>query len=942
MTTITEVLEMIVKADVKDAKKNLDDLEKSVDDFKDTAEDLGKKTKDASDAIDDLGKTASSTKSTSDALLNGLLSQAAGWLSVGAAVKKAIDIFKEADAAATEERIGMARLQAVLDATGRSSETSAKRIDDFASTLEDSLKIDKQAIIDATASLATMGDISTDLFQRVFTASADLAATFGTDIGSAVESLGYALESPVDGITRLRRQGIFVSEEMTQQITYLTEQNRKYEAQLLLLDEVESKVKGTAEAIAEASASSSLSTSWNKFTGELGKSIENVSSSFKTGLSWLLNGMTSAMEEYNSIKDFLAVDVENLSKMSIAQLEDYLEEAKKWLEGSKTDYAINQWQTMVDYAEQYLSIALEAEKVDAAKEEATRKKKEEAEAYSEELERQKELTSEISALYASTDEGAIAGIESQIARLEDLKASDEAILATLTDQNLIETVTSRLAMYDSIIESTRKRLESMTGSTEKSLTPEDILGTSASDYVLNIPLSFDFGRTEKETLQEELSKVKSAIDSLWSKKPDEDTKEWNSSLDILVGKYEDINAQLDAITRKEEEEAKYRDLQKKAENEKLNLLSDEERAKNTLSEYDAEISELLDNKLITQEQYNTLLDIEKEKLGLITNEMTKQEKAEKALSDSWDGFIDKTLSVEALTSTLSSTFMDIGEALATDGDAARAASEAAARFSEQMAESLVQLAISAGLRCIVDGNVGLGLALLAIGGITGLGVGAMGASSKAISDDMQRQLDDELEARKKLTEQINSSIDEEYQLLKRQLDRNLISDEDFISTASGLQHQKDVASARSELSSAVMSRINELNSEYSSMNGWDKFWSGRDEDIKDEIANLKDYYSGIDEATEEELKTLIEVLAGLGVSTGGVSKFANGGTFTTTGPRLIAVGDNPSGIERVSITPSESQSTSGTTIVISGDVYGWEDMVGKLKLAAVKIERRRI
>lgn len=126
------------------------------------------------------------------------------------------------------------------------------------------------------------------------------------------------------------------------------------------------------------------------------------------------------------------------------------------------------------------------------------------------------------------------------------------------------------------------------------------------------------------------------------------------------------------------------------------------------------------------------------------------------------------------------------------------------------------------------------------------------------------------------------------------------------------------------------------------MNGWDKFWSGRDEDIKNEIEDLKSYYESIDSATEEELRTLIDVLSDLGVSTGGVSKFAQGGTFTTTGPRLIAVGDNPSGIERVSITPSEKANSSGTTIVISGDVYGWEDLVKKLKIANAKIERRRI
>lgn len=945
MTTITEMLEMIVKADVKEAKKNMEELEATIDGLKDTAEDLGDKTDDASSSINDIGAASLKASSSSDVLLNSLVSQAAGWLSIGAAIKKAIDIFKEADEAANEERIGMARLQAVLDATGRSAETSAGRIDEFASTLEDSLKIDKQAIIDATAALSTMGDISTDLFERILVASSNLAATFNMDIGSAINNIGYALESPTDGITRLRRQGIFISEEMSNQITYLMEQNRKYEAQLLLLDEVEDKVSGTAKAMAEASSTSALTTSWGKFIGEFGKTFEGVSGMFKGSLSGILDFFTEIMEEGNALKEFLEVDVVQLSKMSIAELEDYLPKAEEYLKkfkDSNNEYGIKTWQPLVDAAEEYLEKAKAIEKAEEERKASAEKAKEEAQAYADELERQKSLTSELSAMWASTDQGAISGIEEQIARLEDLKAADEAVLSTLTDQAIIDNVTTRLSMYDSVIEGYKEKLASLTGSNVKTITPEDIIGGSASDFALSIPLSFNFGRSEKETLEAELAKLKSTIESLWSRKPAEGAEEWDKSISILLEKYEEIQSQLDGITAKEEESAEYEELKKKAADEVSTLLSDEERAKARLADYDSEIKTLLDNKLITQEQYNALLEKEKEDLGLITHELTQQEKAQKTLSDEWDEFTDKLFSVEAISSRLADTFTDIGEALATDGDAARAASEAAARFSEEIANSLTELAITAGLRCIIEGNIALGLGLLAIGGLTGIGAGAMSASSKAISDDMQRQLNDELEARKKLTEQITSSIDEEYQLLKRQLDRNLISDEEFISTASGLQHQKDVASARSELSSAVMTRINELNAEYSSMNGWDKFWSGRDEDIKDEIANLKDYYSGIDEATEEELKTLIEVLAGLGVSTGGVSKFANGGTFTTTGPRLIAVGDNPSGIERVSITPSESQSTSGTTIVISGDVYGWEDLVGKLKLAAAKIERRRI
>ena len=46
-----------------------------------------------------------------------------------------------------------------------------------------------------------------------------------------------------------------------------------------------------------------------------------------------------------------------------------------------------------------------------------------------------------------------------------------------------------------------------------------------------------------------------------------------------------------------------------------------------------------------------------------------------------------------------------------------------------------------------------------------------------------------------------------------------------------------------------------------------------------------------------------------------VPKFAKGGDFVTAGPQMIMVGDNPSGVERVQITPSEKGSGGGSVII---------------------------
>jgi hypothetical protein len=76
---------------------------------------------------------------------------------------------------------------------------------------------------------------------------------------------------------------------------------------------------------------------------------------------------------------------------------------------------------------------------------------------------------------------------------------------------------------------------------------------------------------------------------------------------------------------------------------------------------------------------------------------------------------------------------------------------------------------------------------------------------------------------------------------------------------------------------------------------------------------------------------LLLASAALYAAAGVVRSLAKGGEFVTQGPELIQVGDNPSGRERVSVTPAESpaynQQQSGGPI--GGDVYFDGDKVGR-------------
>jgi len=75
-----------------------------------------------------------------------------------------------------------------------------------------------------------------------------------------------------------------------------------------------------------------------------------------------------------------------------------------------------------------------------------------------------------------------------------------------------------------------------------------------------------------------------------------------------------------------------------------------------------------------------------------------------------------------------------------------------------------------------------------------------------------------------------------------------------------------------------------------------------------------------------------------GLIDSGLSKFATGGDFVTSGPQMIMVGDNPGGRERVQVTPESSPNINGPqggggNIIINGDIYGYDDFREKVGMA---------
>lgn len=165
-----------------------------------------------------------------------------GFLAVVRGMKDITSAFAEAEVSAV-------RLGAVVRATGEAAGYSTEQALEMAAAMQRLTGVSHETVEGAETVLLTFRNIGHDAFPQALKASADLAAVMGTDMSSAARALGMALENPEQGMMRLRRAGILLSEAVKNTIKDLWEQGRNLEAQNILLAEVQRRVGGAAEAL---------------------------------------------------------------------------------------------------------------------------------------------------------------------------------------------------------------------------------------------------------------------------------------------------------------------------------------------------------------------------------------------------------------------------------------------------------------------------------------------------------------------------------------------------------------------------------------------------------------------------------------------------------------------------------------------------------------------
>ena len=128
-----------------------------------------------------------------------------------------------------------------------------------------------------------------DIFNQTTGIMADMSVALGQDTNSSAIQLGKALNDPIKGITALSRVGVSFTEGQKDQIKSLVESGKRTKAQKLILRELNSEFKGSAEAAGKTLPGrlNILRETFNNLAGDL---VSKVAPILDDILKWAMSG----------------------------------------------------------------------------------------------------------------------------------------------------------------------------------------------------------------------------------------------------------------------------------------------------------------------------------------------------------------------------------------------------------------------------------------------------------------------------------------------------------------------------------------------------------------------------------------------------------------------------------------------------------------------------
>ena len=195
------------------------------------------------------------------------------------------------------------KVATALKSTGNQVGYNLDQLKAYASELQSKTIFGDETILnDVTTRLLAFTNITGENFKRTQQIVLDMSTALEMDLGSAATMLGKALDDPIGKMSALSRAGINFTDEQKTMVKQLVETGETAKAQTIILDALEQKFGGQAEAAAKVGmgALKQLKNSWGDFLEQIGQTMTpfiNRIAGFLQRIVTLLQGMSPTMRK---------------------------------------------------------------------------------------------------------------------------------------------------------------------------------------------------------------------------------------------------------------------------------------------------------------------------------------------------------------------------------------------------------------------------------------------------------------------------------------------------------------------------------------------------------------------------------------------------------------------------------------------------------------------
>ena len=195
------------------------------------------------------------------------------------------------------------KVATALKSTGNQVGYNLDQLKAYASELQSKTIFGDETILnDVTTRLLAFTNITGDNFKRTQQIVLDMSTALEMDLGSAATMVGKAMDDPIGKINSLSRAGINFTDQQKAMVKQLVETGDTAKAQGVILDALEQKFGGQAEAAAKVGmgALKQLKNSWGDFLEQIGQTMTpfiNKIATFLGRIVSMLKGMSPTMQK---------------------------------------------------------------------------------------------------------------------------------------------------------------------------------------------------------------------------------------------------------------------------------------------------------------------------------------------------------------------------------------------------------------------------------------------------------------------------------------------------------------------------------------------------------------------------------------------------------------------------------------------------------------------